>query len=106
MFNLKTKQPIIVTNSSKSAAKPTSVAATVVPEDVEEGRKNKRIVIYFIGDDQYLYSANCVPGDSTSFSQSAEKPLTVGKGYTVRQFSQLSIYHTLIRLTSEPSSTA
>ncbi len=81
-----------VTNSAKFAAKQTSVAACWVPEDVDAGRKNKRIVVYFISDDQYLYAANCVLADSTAFTQPVEKPSQVGSGYSVRPFSQLSIY--------------
>ncbi|KAF5705176.1 hypothetical protein FMUND_12199 [Fusarium mundagurra] len=91
LWNFKNKQTTSVLDSSNRAAAQTSVAATWVPEDAEAGRKDRRIVVYFIDKEGYLVSANCVLADSTSFNSPSEKPRQVGSGYTVRQFSQLSI---------------
>lgn len=71
------------------ACKATSIAATIVPTGEQNTR---RLVVYFIGEDTNLYSANAVLQQSPVFVTPAEKPSMVGDGFPLQTFAQLSLY--------------
>ncbi|KAH6950290.1 hypothetical protein BKA56DRAFT_506547 [Ilyonectria sp. MPI-CAGE-AT-0026] len=89
LLNMVTRNTSTIKGSKKDAAKPTSIGAVIVPGDAAANR-SARIVVYFIGADEYLYSANSVLKEAPSFTEAGEGSSSVGNGYLVLPFSQLS----------------